>query len=86
MSGPAGVVAAGVAVTGPDGCATWTYPAPFAAPPVVAVTPVAAGRALAATVEAVAADHVVVRVMELPTGTAADGVQVHLIMAPDTAK
>lgn len=80
------VVVAGVAVTGTDGIATWTYPAGLGAVPVVAATPVASGRALVAVLEVVQPDHVVVRVVELPAGHAAAGVQVHLIAAPERAK
>ncbi|MEH0579141.1 MULTISPECIES: hypothetical protein [Streptomyces] len=78
-------------MTGSDGRATWTFPTPFAAPPVVgalAVDPTPSDdRAVSVTLEECTASRVTVRVWRtqpllglglLPTVPAGLGVQVHV--------
>lgn len=94
--GPVGPVgpapSAAVVVTGADGRATWTFPVPFAAAPVVSVTPVDLSpgdeTTVSAAVEEVTAGWVTVRVWRtrsilglglLPSVPAGAGVPVHLL-------
>jgi hypothetical protein len=90
--GPPGAPpAAAVISTGADGRATWTYPQPFTAPPVIgalAVDPTPGDdRTVTVTLEQVTATQAVVRVWRtqallglglLPMVPAGEGVQVHV--------